>query len=185
MHHRFVHFVSGHPHRPRINDPAHRNHRDVRGPAADIDHHVSRRLFDRQPRANRRGHGLLHQIHFARPRAIRRILHRSLFHWSDFARHPDHNPRMHQHPPVMRLLNKIRQHLFGDFEIRNHPVFHRLDRHHVARRAPQHVFCFAPHRHHVPAVFVDRYDRGFVHHDPFAPREHQRVRRPQIDGQVG
>src|SRR5487761_416237 len=68
MHHRLVHFVSGDAHRTRIDDPAHRNHGNVRRASADVHHHVPRRFLDRQPRANRRGHGLFHQINFARAR---------------------------------------------------------------------------------------------------------------------
>jgi len=41
------------------------------------------------------------------------------------------------------LLNEIGQHFFGDLEVRDDPVFHRLDSHDVARRAPEHFFCFA------------------------------------------
>src|SRR6516164_3044326 len=74
MHHGFVHLVSGYAHGARVNDAAHGNHRDVRGAAADVDHHVSKRLFDWQARADRRRQGLLHEIHFAGPRAIRGIL---------------------------------------------------------------------------------------------------------------
>src|SRR5712692_6097847 len=144
-----------------------------------------RRLLDRQSRANRCRHRLLHQIHLARSRPVRGVLHRPLFHRRNLARHANHNPRVHQHAPVVRLLNKVRQHLFRDFEVRNHAVFHRLDGHHVSRRAPQHVFGFTPHRHHFTARLVNRHDRRLVHHDAFAVREHQRVRRAQVDRQVG
>src|SRR6266852_3836344 len=64
-------------------------------------------------------------------------------------------------------------------------VFHRLDGHYVSRRAPPHILGLAPHRHHFARRFVDCHDRRLVHHDPFAVREHQRVRRSQVDRQVG
>src|SRR5260221_11700762 len=41
LHHGFIHLVSGYAHGARVNDAAHGNHRDVRGAAADVDHHVS------------------------------------------------------------------------------------------------------------------------------------------------
>jgi hypothetical protein len=47
--------------------------------------------------------------------------------------------------PVVRLLDEVPQHLFSNFEIRYHAVFHRLDGHHVPRRPPQHLFCFPAH----------------------------------------
>jgi hypothetical protein len=78
---------------------------NVRGAAADVDHHVSQRLFDWQARADRR-HGLLHEIHFAGPGAVRGVLHRPLFHRRDFARHPDDDARTHQQVPVVRFLDE-------------------------------------------------------------------------------
>jgi hypothetical protein len=49
IHDGFVHLVPGHPYRPRIDDARQRNHRDIRGPAANIHHHVAARLGDGQP----------------------------------------------------------------------------------------------------------------------------------------
>ena len=134
-----------------------------------------RGLFDRQARADRRGHGLLHQIDFAGARAISRILHGALFHRRDFAGHADHDARMHQHAPVVRLLDEIGEHLFGDLEIGDHAVLHRLDGHHVARRAAQHVLGFAAHRHHFAAVLVDGHDGRLVHHDALSLCENTSV----------
>jgi hypothetical protein len=38
--------------------------------------------------------------------------------------------------PVVRLLDEVRQHLFRDFEIRYHTVFHRLNGHNVSPLLP-------------------------------------------------
>src|SRR5262250_2729269 len=62
----------------------------------------------------------------------------------------------------------VRQHLFRNFEIRYHAVFHRLDGHHVSRRPPQHLFCFPAYGDHFAIHLVDRHNRRFVHHDAFA-----------------
>ena len=92
---------------------------------------------------------------------------------------------MNQHAAVVRLLNEIRQHFFRDFEIGDDAVLHRLDRHNVSRRASQHVLCLAADRHDFAAHFVDCHDRGLVHDNPFAVRKHERVRRAEIDRQIG
>src|SRR2546423_8797597 len=95
-------------------------------------------------------------------RAIRRVLHGALFHRSDFARDANDNSRMHQHAPIVSLLDEIGQHLFGDFEVRDDTVFHRLDGDDVARRASEHLFCFAADSHDFSAGLVDGHDRGLV-----------------------
>ena len=85
----------------------------------------------------------------------------------------------------MGLLDEIGQHLFGDFEVRDDTVFHRLDGDDVARRASEHLFCFAADSHDFSAGLVDGHDRGLVNDNTFAVREDQRVCRAQIDGEVG
>ena len=109
----------------------------------------------------------------------------ALFHRRNFAGHSDDDARMYQHAAVVRLLNKIRQHFFGDFEVGDDAILHRLDGDHIARRAAEHLFCFAPDGNDFAAGFVDGHDRRLVHHDTFAGREHQRIRRPKINGEVG
>ena len=92
---------------------------------------------------------------------------------------------MHQHAAVVRLLNEIRKHLFGDFEVGDDAVFHRLDGHHVAGSAAQHFLGFAADGDHLAGGFIDGHDRRFVHDDAFAVREHQSVGRPEVNGEVG
>ena len=184
IHDGFVHLIAGHPHRTRINDTAQRDHRDVGRTAADIDDHVAAGLGDRKSRADRRHHRLFHQMHFTGLGAIGRIHDRALFHLRDFRRHSDHDARMYQHLPVVRLLNEIVQHLLGDFEVGDHAVFHGLDGDDVAGRAAQHLFRFLAHGLHFACVLVDGDDGGLIDHDALALGVHQGVGRPQIDGQI-
>ncbi len=149
-----------------------------------ISNHVARGLGNRQPRADSRHHGLFHQVHFAGLGAIRRVFHGALFHLRNLARHADHNPRVHQHLAVVRLLDKVVEHFFRDFEVRDHAVFHGLDGHDVARCAPQHLLGVLAHGLHFAGVFVDRDDGRLVHHDALARGVHQRVGGAQIDGQI-
>ncbi len=164
--------------------PLKRNHGDVRRAAADIHHHVARGLGNRQARADRRHHGLLHQIHFAGLGAIGRVLDRALLHLRNLRRHADHDPRMHQHLAVVRLLDEVVQHLLRDFEVGDHAVLHRLDGHDVAGRAPQHLLGFLAHGFHFAGVLVDGHNGGLIDDDALAGRVDKRVGRAQIDGQV-
>src|ERR1019366_2344261 len=50
---------------------------------------------------------------------------------------PD-DARVHEHAPVMRLLDEVGEHFFGHLEIGDDAVLHRLDGHHIARRAAEH-----------------------------------------------
>ncbi len=91
---------------------------------------------------------------------------------------------MHQHFPVVRLLNEIVQHLFRDFEVGNHAVLHGLDGHDVSRSAAQHLFGFLAHGLHFSGVLVDCHDGWLVDHDALAFGKHQRIGRSQIDREI-
>ena len=146
------------------------------GAAADIDHHVAARLGDGQTGADGGYHGLLDQEHFTSLGAIGGILDRALFYLGDLRRHADDNPGVHQHFAVVRLLDKVIQHLFRDFEVGDHAIFHGLDGHDVAGRAAKHLLGLFTHRLDLAGVFVDRHDRGLVDHDTLTARIHQGVR---------
>ena len=134
--------------------------------------------------ADRRHHGLFHQINFAGLGAIGRIFDRALFHLRNLRRHADHDARMHQHLAVVRLLDEVIQHLLGDFEVGDHAVFHRLDGHDVAGSAAQHVLGFLAYRFHLTGVFVDGHDRGLVDNNALTGGEDQCVGGPKIDSQI-
>jgi hypothetical protein len=170
--------------RARVNNAAERDDGDIGSPAADIDHHVARGLGNRQPGADGRHHGLLDQIDLAGLGAVGRILDGALFHLRNLAGHADHNPRVHQHLAVVRLLNEVVEHLFRDFEVGDHAILHRLDGHDVAGRAPQHLLGLFAHGFHFARILVDRHNRGFVDHDALAGRVDQGVGGAKIDGQV-
>ena len=136
-------------------------------------------------RADRGGHGLLDQVDFAGARAIGGVLHGAFFHRRDFAGHADDDARMHEHAPVVRLLDEVGEHFFGHLEIGDDAVLHRLDGHDVARRAAEHVLGFLADGHDFAAVLVDGHDRRLVHDDALALGVDQRVGRAQIDRQVG
>jgi len=89
---------------------------------------------------------------------------------------------MNQHLAVVRLLDEVVQHLFGDFEISDDAIFHWLDGDDVAGRAAKHVLGFLAHGFHLAGVLIDGDNRWLVDDDALARRENQRVSRAEIDG---
>src|ERR1700704_909994 len=92
---------------------------------------------------------------------------------------------MHEHAPVVRLLNEVGEHLFGHLEIGDHAVLHWLNGHYVARRAPEHVLGFLPDSHDLATVLIDGHNGWLVHHDAFALCVDQCVGRAQVNRKVG
>src|SRR5580704_5541976 len=77
---RLVHLVAAHPNRPAVDDAAEREHRDLRGAAADIDDHRAARLRHRQTSADRCRHWLLDQKYPPGAGAFRGFLDRPPLH---------------------------------------------------------------------------------------------------------
>ena len=134
---------------------------------------MSARLVDRQTYADRRRGRLLDQVDLARAGAA------------------DH-PRAIENPRVTapgrdlaRALDEVLEHPLGDVEVGDHPVLQRAQCRDVLRRAAQHRLGLVPDRNHGVVRLVDRDDRRLVEHDAPVPHEHERVGRPQVDGQVG
>jgi hypothetical protein len=83
---------------------------------------------------------------------------------------------VHQHLAVVRLLNEVVQHLFGDFEIGNHAIFHRLDGDDIAGGAAKHLLGLFANRLDLAGILVDGDDRRLIDDNAFAARVHQGVR---------
>ena len=135
IHDRFVHAVSRHLDRLAIDDAPERDDRDIGRASADIHDHVAGRLRDRQPRSDGCRNGLFDEIDLARPCQISRIFHGALFYLRNPRRHPDNDARSHERAPVVGFRDEIPQHLFGHLEVRDDSLFHRPDRHNMARSA--------------------------------------------------
>ncbi len=180
----FVHLVAGDADGTRINDTRKRDDRDVGRSAADIDDHVAVRFGDRQAGTDRRRHRFFNQINFGRLCAIRRVFDRAALDLRDLGRDADHHTRAHPRFAVVRLADKMLEHLFRHFEVGDDAVLHRTDRDDIARRAAEHLFRVAADRLDLIRDFVDRNDRGFADDDAAALCVNKRVRRAQIDRQI-
>src|SRR5579862_2892427 len=184
VHDGFVHLVAGHPHGTRINDAAERNDCDISGSTANVDDHVAAGFGNREACSDCCYHRLFHEVNFAGFGAISRIHHSAFFHLGNFRRHTDHDARVHQHFAVVRLLDEVVQHLFGDFEVSDHSILHWFDGDDIPRRPAQHLFGFFANGLNFTGVLVNGYNRRLIDYDPLAARVHQRVGGAEIDCEV-
>ncbi len=75
-----------------------------------------------------------------------------------------------QRPAVVRAGDEVAEHRFGDFEVGDDPISEGADGADVSRRAPEHLFGFAPDGEDLVAsarVALNRDDRRFAGDDPF------------------
>ena len=142
--------------------PGQRDDRDVGRAAADVDHHVARGLGDRHPRADRRRHGFLDEVHFAGLGAVGAVLHGAPLHLRDLRRHPDDDARPHEAAARLRLADEVRQHPLGRLEVGDHAVAHRADGGDVAGRAAQHLLGLVAHGFDLRRQRVDGDDGGLA-----------------------
>jgi hypothetical protein len=91
---------------------------------------------------------------------------------------------MHQHLAVVGLLNKVIEHLLGDFKVSDDAVFHRFDGHDVAGRASQHLLGIFADGFHLAGVFVNGYNGGLVDNNALSGCEDQCVGGAEINGQI-
>ena len=125
---RLVHLVAADPHRAGIDDAAERQHRDLGGAAADVDHHRAGRLGDRQAGADRRRHRLLDQEDPARAGALGRFLDGAALDRGRAGGHADDDLRAGEAAAVVHLADEVLDHLLGDFEVGDDAVAHWPDR---------------------------------------------------------
>ncbi len=182
---RLVQLVAGDAHRLAVDDAGHRDDRDVGGAAADVDDHVAGRLGDGQAGADRRRHRLVDQVDLAGLGPQRALLHRAPLDLRDLGRHADDDARPDPHAARAGPLDEVGEHPLGGVEVGDDPVAQRLDRHHVVRRAPEHLLGAAPDRLDPVVRRVVGDDRRLVQDDAATGGEDAGVGRAEIDGKVG
>ncbi len=91
-----VHLVSPDANTLGIDDSRERDDGDLGRASPDVYDHVAARLGDREPRANRGGHGLFDQIDLARSRALRALFDSTLHDLGDAEWNANHDARLDQ-----------------------------------------------------------------------------------------
>src|SRR4030095_1999625 len=179
-----VHRVAGNTDGPRVDDPGHAHDSDIGGAATNIDDNVSARLRYRKSGADASRHSFFDQKDLGRFRSVRRVLDSPAFHLSNSGGNADDDARANKPPSVLRLADEMLKHLFGDFEIGDHPVFHRADGHNIGRCATEHLFCVPAKSLDVIGYLIYSDGRGFINDDTTGLAEHERVRGSEINGQI-
>src|SRR2546426_2811033 len=179
-----VHAVARDAHRSRVDDPGHRDHRDVRRPPADVHDHVARRLSDWKTRPDRRGHRLLDEVDLGSLRPVRAVLDRALLDLGDIGGNADDDARPYAQGAVVRLLDEVIEHLLRVLEVGDDAVLHRPDGADVRRCAAQHLLRPLADRLDASRSLIDGDDRGLAQDDPLALRVDQRGGGSEVDGKI-
>ncbi len=83
------------------------------------------------------------------------IFYSAFFHFGNSRRHRDDDSRGYE-LAVMDLLDEMAEHGFGDFEVRDHAVFHGPNGHDISRRASEHPFGFIAYGKDVGSARLNR-----------------------------
>ena len=184
----FIQFIAGDTNGFAVGDGIHRDHRDVGGAAADIDHQIAFRFVHGNAGADGRGHGFLDQMHLPHARHGGRIDDGLFFHLGDTGGNAHHHARPDEPVILQYLFDEIGNHFVGDFKIGNDTILHGADGLEPGMGSAMHFFGLRADGFHIAlalAVVADRHHRRFIQNDPFIFDVHQSVGRSQVHGDVG
>ena len=187
---RLVESIAADAHGLRIDDTVQGNHGDLRGAAANVEHHGAAGLAHGHSRADGRRHGLLDEKHLAGSRAGGGFADGAPLHLRGSAGHA------HQHPGtraqelvLVSLVDEMLEHLLGDSEVGDDTVLERPDGHDVAGCAPEHALRGFAHGGDVlgttwPPFLANRDHRWLVENDALSAHVDESIGRTEIDGEV-
>src|SRR6266850_2499979 len=182
---RLIELVARGTHAARDDDAAQRDHRDLRGAAADVDDQVPARTGDRDVRADRRGERLLDEVRDPGAGTHRRVLHGAALDARHARRDADHELGVEDTHSTADLVDEVLEHVLGDDVVGDDAVTHRLLRGDVPRGAPQHQTRFLANRDDARprrSVVVREGDhRRLGEDDPLTAHVHDDVGRAEID----
>ena len=163
----------------------HAQHRDVRGAAADVHHHVTACPADIQTRSQTRRQRLLDQEHPAGAGLDGGVDDAALL---DFG-HAGGN--RHNHPGLggeqARFgggLEHFLKHFDGHFVVGHDAVLQRVHGNHVAGGTAQHIPGGSAHLQNLAGVLIHRHHRRLPDHQALAVGVNQNIGRAQIHAQV-
>jgi hypothetical protein len=167
------------------DDTRKRDHRDLGGSAADVDDHVAGRCLDREAHTDGRSHGLVDHVDTLRAGGHRGGAHGAALELGDARGNADDHPRLDAENAFGGdLLEEMTEHHFRHVHVGDHAVFERTDRLDPLGRAAEHALGLEPDAHDATAALLDGHHGGLVEDDPLALHVHERVCRPEIDGDV-
>jgi hypothetical protein len=184
-----VEAVAADPHGSRVDNAVQRQDGDLAGAAPDVENHAAAGFIDGQPGADRRGHGFLEKIDFARARPLRRVADGLALDLGGSVRNAHDHPRRETVPAVLAdLADEVLEHLLGEGEVGDHPVLHRADGDDVVRGASEHALRLHPVGLDPPLPTLGVLAHGdhgrFVEHDALAPDVDQGVGGAEVDREI-
>src|SRR5690606_788861 len=169
LHDRDVQLIATRANRRVAHDTRERDHRDLRGTATDVNHHVAGRRVDRQPDSNGSSHRFGNHEHFLGSGSKRAVPHGALLHLGDAARHADDHARLHLEQVILDdERQEVAQHLLGHVEVGNNAVLHWPNRDHTLGRAAQHTLRLQPNALDLLGLAIHRDNGRLVEHDSLA-----------------
>ena len=165
------------------DDAAEADDRRLAGAAADVDDHVADRFVDRQVGADGCGHRLLDQLRVGGAGPAGGVGDGAALDLGDRRRHADDHLRPGEAADADALQQQA-DHPLGDLEVGDRAAAQRTHGDDVAGRAADHLPRLATGGQHLAGLAVEGDDRRLVEHDAAALHVDERVRRPEVDGEV-
>ncbi len=137
---RLIETVPADTHGLRIDNAVERYHRDFGSATADIEHHRTARLADRNTGTDGSRHGFLDQKHITGTSALGGFLDRAALDLGRTARHANQHARTRtEHARTMHLADELLEHFLGHREISDHAILEWTHGDDVAGRAAEHL----------------------------------------------
>src|SRR5215210_2288983 len=178
-----VEVVAADPQRLRHHDPAHRDHGDLTGAAAHVDHDVPGGLGDRQIGADRSRYRLLDQVDATGARRQTGLLERAVLDLRDPGRRTHHDLGVGEAAAV-HAAQEVAQHLLGHLEVGDHTVTQRTDGRDRGRRTADHAAGLVADGVDLAGGLVQRHNRRLGRNDPLAAEVDERVGRTEVDRNI-
>ena len=179
-----VHLVAGDADGPAHDHAAEGDDGDLGSAAADVDDHAAGRFHDGEARADGGGEGLLDEEAGAGAGAERGIVNRAFLDLRDAAGDADDDTGLGEEGAVLHGADEVAEHPLRDLEVGDHAVAQRTHGDDVGGGAADHALRLFADGEDALGGAVDSDDGGLDDDDAPSPDHDERVRRPQVDGDV-
>ena len=182
----FIHNIAPNPNGSGIHQSPQGCDGHLCGAPANVHHHASFGLGDRNAGTQSGCHGFLNQINRPRTGTFGGFLNGAAFNFCGAGGDTNHHAWVGKHFAIMHFLNKVFDHFLGDMKIRNHAVAQGTYRRNVGGGFSQHLFGIGPDGQNNFFIFYvgNGNHRRFIQHDPAPLNINQRVGRSQVNGHI-
>ena len=153
---RIADFITGNANGFTQHSATKAEHRHFGGSTADIHNHRANWLSHRQTSTNRRGHGLIDEMHFPGTGQAG-LTHGAALHTGDTAGDPHHQAWGNDSAPLIAFLNEAFEHLLSRIKISDHAITQGPHRTNVPGRTAEHQLCFITNSKGHPPLEINRH----------------------------